>query len=140
MELMDTDLVVGKTYEFTHTRKGKFKAQLIDILPGDEADARLLKVKIDTRRGRGQERLARVKTDVTVTNLRPSLISEILQCEDEAWLIEKRVPEELSREERDRRTYETEQKRLADTIARTVVSEMKKPKGNWRDLFRRKSQ
>jgi hypothetical protein len=139
---MDANLQVGKTYEFTHTRKGKFKAQLIEIIPGDEADTQLLKVKIDTRRGRGQERLARVKADITVTNLRPSLISDIVQCEDEAWLIEKRVPEELSREEKERRAYEAEQKRLAQTIAQTVITEINKPKpkGNWRDLFRRKPQ
>lgn len=144
--MTDLSLEIGKTYQFTHTRKGTFRAQLIDIVPadaGDEADTQLLCVKIDTRRGRGQDRLARSKADVTVTNIRPSLITQVEPLEDDAWLIETRVVEEASREERERKLYEAELKKQARDIARTVVEEIekKKPKKRgWFDIFNKSDQ
>ena len=129
---MDIKLVVGKTYLIKHMRKGEFCAQLIDINPTEagDSDAQLLRVKIDTRKGRGQERLARAPADVTVTDLRPSLITHMELVEDDAWLIDKKVPEAKSREERERELYEKELAKQADRIANLTIEKLaasKKP-------------
>ncbi len=100
---MDKTLTIGRVYAIGHKRKGDFRAVLIDIVPGDAADPELLTVKIDTRPGSGQERLARTaRAAVTVTNLRPSLIVRIEEMtgEGESWLLSQRVTEEAQRRQR----------------------------------------
>jgi hypothetical protein len=95
--MLTKDLQIGKVYAVHHRRKGHFKAQLIDIVKadeGDEQDTVLLTMKIDTREGGGQERLARSPGPVTVTNIRPSLIFNIDELPGEDWLIQQRVVEE----------------------------------------------
>lgn len=93
------ELVIGRVYAIGHKRKGDFRAQLIDVVPGDMADPQLLTIKIDTRRGSGQERLARsVHAAITVTNVRPSLIVRMEEMPDDEWLLSQRVVEERQRE------------------------------------------
>lgn len=95
--MITKDLTIGKVYAVHHKRKGHFKAQLIDIVradEGDEQDAVLLTMKMDTREGTGQERLARSPGAVTVTNIRPSLVLNIDELPGEDWLLQQRVIEE----------------------------------------------
>jgi len=91
------DLELNKVYAVHHKRKGHFKAQLIDIIladAGDQQDETLLTMKIDTRRGWGQEQLARAPGPVAVTNIRPSLVVSMELLEGEDWLMTQRVVEE----------------------------------------------
>ena len=123
------ELIIGKTYRFTHIRKGNFIAQLIDIVPtdlGDEADTQLLRCKIDTRKQTGQERLARsAKADVTVTDIRPSLISNLEEVESDTWLVERRVNEELTQEQRQQQQYEADLKKTVKTILEAEKTQRK---------------
>ena len=91
------NLKIGAVYSVRHQRKGLFKAQLIDVvktLPGDEQDEVFLRMKIDTRPGTGQGRLVRAPGPVTVTDIRPSLVSSIEEIPDEDYLVNVRVVEE----------------------------------------------
>jgi hypothetical protein len=92
-------LHVGRVYAIHHRRKGHFKALLEAVIPaetGDEKDTQLLTVRIDTRRGSGQERLARANSPVTVTNIRPSLVIAMVEL-DESWQVMPRPkPAEIS--------------------------------------------
>lgn len=133
---MDMQLEPGKTYRFTHIRKGTFVAQLIDVIPsdpGDEADTQLLKVKIDTRKGSGQERLARTNAEVHVTNLRPSLILQCEEVEGDAWLQQRQVKAE---EDQAKKQYEADLKHTVETILKQAETH-KKP-GIMDRLFGRK--
>jgi hypothetical protein len=119
---MDIKLEIGKTYKITHTRKGAFVAQLIDIVstdPGDEQDVQLLRCKIDTRRGTGQERLARTHAEITVTDIRPSLIAHIEEVESDAWLLQRRVVEE------DRAAQMQYEKDLERTVKKVLETQAK---------------
>lgn len=115
------NLVIGRVYAVGHRRKGDFRGQLIDIVPGDAADSQLLTFKIDTRPGSGQERLAHAKNaHITVTNLRPSLIVRIEEMPDDDWLLSQRVAEERQRQARatkEVQQVEAGQKRLAKIFA-----------------------
>lgn len=85
---MELKLEVGKEYVVTHKRKGVFRATLIEIVPsrpGDECDDRYLTFEIPTGPGSGQERIARAKdadsgvtAELTVTNIRPSLVQHLV--------------------------------------------------------------
>ena len=99
---MDKELTIGMVYAIGHKRKGDFRAQLVDIVPGDAADPSLLTFKIDTRMGSGQERLARAaNARITVTNLRPSLIMRIEEMpEGNDWLCTQHIIEEEQRQRR----------------------------------------
>jgi hypothetical protein len=95
---MDKELTIGKVYAIGHKRKGDFRAQLVDIVPGDASDPSLLMFKIDTRPGSGQERLARAaNAKITVTNIRPSLITRIEEMPDDDWLCTQHILEEEQR-------------------------------------------
>lgn len=78
---MELKLEIGKEYAITHKRKGFFRARLIDVVKtprGDKQDKQFLTFEIDTSNESGQEHLARVKgAKITVTNIRPSLITHI---------------------------------------------------------------
>jgi hypothetical protein len=107
---VDKDLTIGKVYAIGHKRKGDFRAQLVDIVPGDAADPVFLMFKIDTREGSGQEKLARARSaKITVTNLRPSLIMRIEEMPDDDWLCTQHIVEE---EQRRRRLERQPEKRM----------------------------
>jgi len=99
---LNAELTIGKVYAIGHRRKGDFRAQLVDIVPGDKADPSLLMFKIDTRTGSGQERLARAaNAKITVTNIRPSLITRIEEmAEGDDWLCTQHIIEEEQRQRR----------------------------------------
>jgi hypothetical protein len=109
---VDKELTIGKVYAIGHRRKGDFRAQLVDIVPGDEADPFFLMFKIDTREGSGQEKLARARSaKITVTNLRPSLITRIEEMTDgDDWLCTQHIVEE---EQRRRRLEQQPEKRAS---------------------------
>lgn len=122
---MDIKLEIGKTYRITHIRKGTFVSQLIDIVPtdpGDEADTQLLRMKIDTRKGSGQERLARTSAEVHVTDIRPSLVSHIDEMEGDAWLLQTRVVEE---ERREQKQFDTDLKNMVKTVLKEAETQKK---------------
>jgi len=119
---MTKNLVIGKVYAIGHKRKGDFRAQLIDIVPGDAQDPQLLTFKIDTRPGSGQERLARSKgASITVTNVRPSLVVRIDEMPgNDEWLLSQRVAEERRKRadaEKEAQQVEVGQKRFSKIMA-----------------------
>ena len=93
------ELKIGQVYLIHHKRKGTFIAQLIGIeetYPGDQADDIILQVKYDVRRGTPQENLAISPKDrVRVSGLRPSLVTSMEPTEEQTWLREVKVPEEI---------------------------------------------
>jgi len=93
------ELKIGQVYLIHHKRKGTFIAQLIGIeetSPGDQADDIILRVKYDVRRGTPQENLAISPKDrVRVSGLRPSLVTSMEPTEEQTWLREVKVPEEI---------------------------------------------
>ncbi len=93
---MDIELKIGKIYSIYHKSKGHFVAHLIDIIEGDQADDKFLTMKYDTRAGTDQAGLAIVpgKSNVRVSNIRPSKILKIKETEEGGWLREIRVPGE----------------------------------------------
>lgn len=114
-------LTIGKVYAIGHKRKGDFRAQLIDIVPGDTQDLQLLTMKIDTRPGSGQERLSHAKNArVTVTNIRPSLVVRIEEMPDDEWLLSQRVSEERQKkanQAKEQQQIATGQKRIERIFA-----------------------
>jgi hypothetical protein len=93
---MELELKRGEVYRFWHERAGEFVAQVLDLVPGDEADPEFIYVKIDVRPGSGQERLALSTAGIRERNLRPSLILKVEQLEGEHWLREIKLPQEKS--------------------------------------------
>lgn len=95
---------IGEVYQITHTKKGTFVGQLIDIVDseGDEYDQLFLTFKYDVRVNTDQERLSPEpgKMDVRVSNLRPSLILKLERLEGEDWLREVEVKEEKTPKQR----------------------------------------
>ena len=93
------ELKIGQVYLIHHKRKGTFIAQLVgieDAPPGDEADDIFLKVKYDVRKGTSQANLAISPKDrVRVSGLRPSLVTSMEPTEEQNWLREVKVPEEI---------------------------------------------
>jgi len=93
------ELKIGQVYLIHHKRKGTFIAQLVgieDAPPGDETDDIFLKVKYDVRRGTPQANLAISPKDrVRVSGLRPSLVTSMEPTEEQNWLREVKVPEEI---------------------------------------------
>lgn len=97
---------IGKIYKIQHDRKGTFVGQFMgfDDEPsrlGDKEDKVFLIFKYDIRVGTTQEHMSfgvkletGEKVPVRVSGLRPSLITEIKQTDDESWLREVKVPEE----------------------------------------------
>lgn len=71
-------IVVGKTYEFYHRRKGRFSARVVAVVdsePGDLQDTQLIEVEIDTSPQTGNTQLQHFKGQlVRASRLRPSLI------------------------------------------------------------------
>jgi len=93
------ELKIGEVYAIHHKKKGRFVAQLIDIVPApeeDKIDDVFLTMKYDTRAGTDQANLAIVpgKSHVRVSNLRPSFILKIEKTEKGGWLREIPVQEE----------------------------------------------
>jgi hypothetical protein len=75
----------GTRYQWTHKRKGEFQGVFLakeKTDPEDGADAEFLTVAMDTSDGSGAEWLRRtVGAEVTVSNLRPSLITGVKRVE-----------------------------------------------------------
>jgi hypothetical protein len=89
---MELDIEIGKVYRITHTRKGAFIAEVIDIVSGDDVDDQFITVKFDVRHGTSQEHMAgQPGQQVRVSNLRPSLITHIQETEEGSWLREVKV-------------------------------------------------
>ncbi|HLE05542.1 MAG TPA: hypothetical protein VI729_13140 [Anaerolineales bacterium] len=99
MMVTTKELKIGQVYLIHHKRKGTFVAQLIGIQQAsadDEADDIFLKVKYDVRQGTAQANLAISPKDrVRVSGLRPSLITSMEPTEEQNWLREVKVPEEI---------------------------------------------
>jgi hypothetical protein len=97
-------LTIGNIYKVTHKRKGVFVGQLIDIVdaePGDTEDYFFWQFKYDVRAGTDQERLAinPGKDSVRVSNIRPSLVTNVELFEGEHWLRAVAVKEEQEPQE-----------------------------------------
>ena len=95
--MIDIELVVGNVYEIFHKRKGQFIGQLIDVVDGDSADPQFLTFKYDVRFGTDQIRLAvnPGKDKIRVSNIRPSLIIKLGELQEDHWLREVKLPEEI---------------------------------------------
>ena len=99
------NIEIGRVYRIRHKRKGEFVAQVIDIEKREDAiDPFIIVVKYDVRYGTDQNRLQRTdlkdaKTGrplgVRVSGLRPSLITLIEKTEEQKWLRDVEVPEEV---------------------------------------------
>lgn len=83
----EIDVQPGSSYRFAHRRKGSFVAEVLELVAGDENDPVLIKVRVNTSVGNGQERLAntveykdgkKVRPEFTEKLLRSSLIEGIV--------------------------------------------------------------
>jgi len=94
------ELQVGKIYKIAHQRKGHFVAQLIEVEDGDERDPLILVVKYDVRFGTDQAHMAieQGEQNVRVSGLRPSLIIQMEETEEQQWLREVKTIEEKESE------------------------------------------
>ena len=85
-------LKTGKTYRFTHARKGVFTARFIDEQPGTDGDKVFWHVAISTGPGSGHERLAnaferdaygnKVTPKESLKLIRPSLVTEVVEVKN----------------------------------------------------------
>lgn len=95
----------GLVYKITHERKGTLIGQFVgyDDEPSrldDPQDKLFLTFKYDVRQGTAQAGLnVTGKQVVRVSNLRPSLITEIEQTQEQKWLLDVKVPEEEKEKE-----------------------------------------
>lgn len=104
-------LQIGRVYKIVHTRKGEFIGQFLgyDDEPerlGDKVDKVFLTFKFDVRVGTDQAHMSTgvkfesgEKAPVRVSNLRPSLITEIQLSPDGEWLREVKVIEVSKKKE-----------------------------------------
>jgi hypothetical protein len=83
------ELQVGKTYKFTHRKKGVFIGQLLAFIQTDlgDNDPYFLRVKVDTREGTAQNKLTWTKVDSREIDIRPSHITASEEVEPDKWLL-----------------------------------------------------
>ena len=78
------EMRVGRMYEIIHVRKGIFHGKLVDIVscePDDPQDKIFLQMEIDTGLKTGSPRIsilpAHKAPQITITNIRPSLVTKV---------------------------------------------------------------
>ena len=93
---MEIKFQVGKTYKIRHRKKGEFIGQFLGFAttdPGDP-DPYFLSMKVDTRKGTNQAKLAWTKTPFRVINIRPSHILSYEETEANEWLQKQKVTQQ----------------------------------------------
>lgn len=87
------ELEIGKTYKITHRKKGEFVGQLLDKvpLPPEDVDPYFLRMKVDTRKGTSQHRLAWTDVDFREIDIRPSHVLECEEVEPDQWLLKQTI-------------------------------------------------